>query len=77
MERNWKLGDDLITKDSVLDGFTFDDLILAVHQSRVINENAVFTALNEILHQRIQDMNYLVSHNIQEILAAAKEGREE
>ena len=30
-EREWKLGEDLVTSDSLLDGLTFDDLILAVH----------------------------------------------
>ena len=31
MEREWKLGEDLSTCDNLLDGVTFDDLILAVH----------------------------------------------
>ena len=29
-EREWKLGKDLVTSDNLLDGLTFDDLILAV-----------------------------------------------
>lgn len=33
MERVWKLGDDLGRTDSILDGVTFDDLILAVHHN--------------------------------------------
>lgn len=33
METKWKLGDDLISSDSLLDGITFDDVILAVHHN--------------------------------------------
>lgn len=31
MERNWKLGDDMVVSDNLMDGITFDDLILTVH----------------------------------------------
>ena len=30
MEREWRLGKDLYPEDNLLDGITFDDLILAV-----------------------------------------------
>lgn len=30
-ERKWILGDDLAACDNLLDGITFDDVILAVH----------------------------------------------
>ena len=50
MERSWTLGDDLITSDNLLDGVTFDDLILAVHcSSREINRASVHAELREIL----------------------------
>ena len=29
--KRWKLGDDVSADDNILDGFTFRDLILAVH----------------------------------------------
>ena len=29
--KRWKLGDDVSAEDNILDGFTFKDLILAVH----------------------------------------------
>ena len=47
MERRWTLGDDLITSDNLLDGVTFDDLILAVHcSSREINRASVHAELD-------------------------------
>ena len=30
MERNWLLGDDLAACDNLLDGITFDDIILSL-----------------------------------------------
>lgn len=37
-ERKWILGDDLAACDNLLDGITFDDVILAVHcNCRVIS----------------------------------------
>lgn len=30
-ERKWKLGDDLSIDDNLLDGVTFDELIMTVH----------------------------------------------
>lgn len=78
MERNWKLGDDLITSDSLLDGLTFDDLILAVHCNyKVINRASVHAALNEIMSQRRQDMMYLLETNMDIIIQKALEGRKQ
>ena len=31
MEPKWRLGEDMVTSDNILDSVTFDDLILAVH----------------------------------------------
>lgn len=31
MDQNWKLGDDMVVSDNLLDGITFEDLILTVH----------------------------------------------
>ena len=60
MERDWKLGKDLYPEDNLLDGITFDDLILAVHQCRTINQATVHSELNEILAQRRLDMMFLL-----------------
>lgn len=77
MERSWTLGDDLITGDNLLDGVTFDDLILAVHcSSREVNRASVHAELSEILADRKQDMMFLVEKNMDAIIRAAKEGRE-
>ena len=76
-ERQWKLGEDLATGDSLLDGLTFDDLILAVHcNCRVITPEAVRSELKEILESREQDMMCLLEKNMDAIMAAAMKGRE-
>lgn len=78
MERNWKLGDDLATSDSLLDGITFDDLILAVHcNCRRITPDAVKHELKDMMESRMEDLNYLLEHNMSEIIAEAKKGRGE
>ena len=41
MEREWKLGKDMYPEDNLLDGLTFNDLILAVHQCKTVNKAAV------------------------------------
>lgn len=77
MEREWKLGVDLSTKDGLLDGLTFDDLILAVHcNCRTVTPAGVRKQLREILEGRLQDMNFLMENNMDAIMAAAMEGRE-
>lgn len=77
MDREWKLGVDLSTCDNLLDGITFDDLILAVHcNCREINRMAVHQQFSEILAQRRQDMVHLLERNIETIMAEARKGRE-
>jgi len=76
MESSWTLGDDLATYDNLLDGVTFDDLILAVHcNCRVVTRAAVHAELNHILASRKQDMNFLLEKNMDAIIAAALKGR--
>lgn len=75
-DRKWKLGEDLSTCDNLLDGMTFDDLILAVHcNCRDITPNAVRKELMEIFASRKQDMIYLLEMNMDEIMAEARNGR--
>ena len=70
-ERQWKLGEDLATGDSLLDGLTFDDLILAVHHNcRDITPEAVRKELYGLLDSRNTESN------MNEIMAEAKKGRE-
>lgn len=75
MESNWRIGDDLITKDNLMDGFTFDDVILALHTESKIDQNSARRVLKEILEIRLQDMNFLFENNIDIIIAKAMEGR--
>lgn len=76
MESKWRLDDDLSTYDSLLDGLTFDDLILAVHcNCRNINEAAVLKELKEMLEGRHQDMMFLLKNNMDIIIQKAMEGR--
>lgn len=76
-EKEWKLGEDLVTSDSLLDGLTFDDLILAVHcNCRSITPEAVQAELKGMLESRKQDMMFLLENNMEAIMAAAMKGRE-
>lgn len=76
MENKYKLGDDLITKDSLFDGVTFDDLILAIHcNCKDITPDAVRREWKRILDQRLTDTKFLIENNMEEIIAKAMEGR--
>lgn len=78
MEPKWRLGEDMVTSDNILDGVTFDDLILAVHcNCKLVSMAAVYSTLAEILSQRKQDMMYLVEKNMDVIIQKALEGREQ
>lgn len=75
-EPRWKLGDDLSEQDSLLDGFTFDSLILAVRcNCENITPEAVCRTAKEIIDGRMQDFDFLLKNNMDEIMAAAKKGR--
>lgn len=77
-DRAWKLGDDLIISDNLLDGLTFDELILTVHHNcRIITPEAVRAELEEILAGRKQDMMFLLEQNMNTIIAEARKGQEE
>lgn len=76
MEQKWKLGDDLHPADNLLDGITFDALILAVHcNCRKITPDAVRRTAAEIIENRMTDFTYLLNNNMSEIMAEAMKGR--
>ena len=76
-ERKWVLGDDLAACDNLLDGITFEDVILAVHcNCHVISRETVAKQFFEILEQRLLDMNELLNRNIDKIAEEARKGRE-
>ena len=71
-ERKWKLGDDCIASDAILDPITFDDLILAVRcNCQQITPDAILREAKEFLEIRLEDFWFLVKNNIQEIIDAA------
>jgi len=77
-EQKWRLWDDLIPDDNLLDGVTFDDLILAVHcNCRVITPEAVRRQWREILEARLEDAKFLLERNMAAIMAEAGKEREE
>jgi len=77
-ERKWKLGEDLNGTDSILDGFTFNDLLLTVHcNCKVKNKAAVLKSYKEILEGRLEDALFLVENNLDELVASANKGQSE
>ena len=75
-ERKWKLNEDMHPQDCILDPVTFQQVIDAVHcNERVINENAVWGVVREIMDSRLEDLQHLIQNNINEIIAEAKKGR--
>lgn len=68
----WKLGKDMIPSDTILDSVTFDDLILALKcNCKHITPDAVRIQAIEIISQRLEDWDYLIENNIDEIIALA------
>lgn len=75
--RKWKLGEDIDRHDNLLDGISFDELILTAHcNCREIASEEVEKELDKILEIRLQDMKYLLQNNLHEIIQEAKKGRE-
>lgn len=74
--RSWLLDDDLMAEDNLLDGFSFYDVILAAHcNCKTIDRNAIRAQVQEILSQRLEDMNYLLDRNIDKLVKIVKDGR--
>lgn len=74
-ERKWQLGEDLATYDTILDGITFDDLILTLHcnvPKSKMTVNDVTSELLEILDGRLEDMWFLIEKNADKIVEYAK-----
>ena len=69
----WKLGEDLISSDTILDPVTFDDLILALKcNCECITPSAVIVQATAIINQRLEDWKYLIENNMDEIIALAR-----
>ncbi len=77
-EDKWKLGLGQTTSDSVMDGFTFDDLITAIQSNcKEITEDDVWEQAMSIIRGQMEDMKYLIETNMEQIINAAFAGREE
>lgn len=76
-ERQWKFGEDMNQHDNIFDPITFEQVITALHcNERVIDEQAVRQVVRDMMASQMQDLHYLVTNNMQEIIAEAKKGRE-
>lgn len=75
MDKKWRLHEDLNTNDSLLDGLTFDDLILSAHHTSVVTPETVKENLRDMLEQRLEDMWFLVNNNMDIIIREALKGR--
>ena len=72
MERKYKLGVDLIDKDSLLDGFTFEDIIDVLHCNEpVVNEAVVRRVINDMLKENTRNMREILNNNVMEIIKRA------
>lgn len=75
-ERKWILGDDLRPEDNLMDGITFDEIILTAHcNCRNITRETVIREVNDLVSMRMDDMRELLMRNIDIIMAEAKKGR--
>ena len=77
MTKQWKLGADLHEQDNLLDGFTFEDVITALHcGEKTINPAAVHRVVHDMLAGRLQDLYTLIYNNTDAIINRATKGRD-
>lgn len=75
MEREWKLGEDLVVQDNILDGITFEELITTIHcniRKDEIGPYSICEQLGEIIKLRITDAFELLKINAEDIIRLAK-----
>lgn len=76
IEREWKLGEDVFVQDNALDGFTFEQLIIALHSgSRRVDADEVRKVVKEIVEQNLEDMWFLIEKNMDKIISESLKGR--
>ena len=71
MDRNWKLGDDLVTSDNIMDAITFDELIMTLRCNVRKDEIGPYTLckqLEEIIMARLEDAFDLLKINAIDII---------
>jgi hypothetical protein len=70
--RKWKLGEDVSPSENLLDPVTFAELIMTLRcNCPEITGKSIRAEMKRIMDIRLQDMNYLLDNNIEEIIAAA------
>ena len=75
-ELKWKLGGDMFEEDNLLDPLDFKEIITTLCcNCKVIDEKAVRETVKEIIDIRMQDFQYILNNNIDEIIAEAKKRR--
>ncbi len=75
-DKKWRLGEDLFTSDSLLDGLTFDDIILMVHCNvppGAMTPERVRKELRECLNGRLEDMWFLLEKNMDKVIEYARD----
>ena len=76
MERQWKLGEDVSEHDNLLDGITFNQLIVSLHSgSEKVTPAEVGKVVKDMLEIQLEDMWFLVDKNMDEIIKRAMKGR--
>lgn len=76
MERQWKLGEDVSEHDNLLDGITFNQLIVSLHSgSERVTPAEVRKVVKDMLEIQLEDMWFLVDKNMDEIIKRAMKGR--
>ena len=68
----WVLGVTQSEKDSLLDGFPYEELIITLQSnSEPIDEYALNSVLDKMVEQQLENMRFLVQKNMDEILKRA------
>ena len=76
MERQWKLGEDVSEHDNLLDGITFNQLIVSLHSgSEKVTPAEVRKVVKDMLEIQLEDMWFLVDKIMDEIIIRAMKGR--
>lgn len=74
--KEWRIGEDLSPHDSLLDGYTFRDLIRQLHYNHpanMITSEVVMLEFESVISQRLQDARFLVQNNMDIIIEHAKD----
>lgn len=75
-EKQWKLGEDLFPEDNMLDGFSFEDMIVLVKcNCEELTPANARKELEQMLASRLEDMYFLFDKNIDKILENARSRR--